>query len=44
MPTFCRMPEFLHLNLHEFFPAIGFFVHQQGDGKEQPKRLRKISV
>ena len=44
MPTFCRMPEFLHLSLREFFPAIDFFVHQPGNGKEQPKALRKISV
>ncbi|GAB5033357.1 Hypothetical protein NocV09_01300980 [Nannochloropsis oceanica] len=43
MPTFCRMPEFLHLNLREFFPAIDYFVHQQEEGQEQPSVLRKIS-
>lgn len=42
MPTFCRMPEFLHLNLREYFPAVTFFSYETQD--EHGPTLRKISM
>ena len=43
MPSYCKMPEFLYLNMRDYYPSINYYLYQEPD-ERGPGLLRKLSV
>ncbi len=45
IPGWCFLPEYLHLRLRQYYPAVSFFVHEtKAEEKGTTAQLRKLSV
>lgn len=43
IPEYCFMPEYLHLRLRQYYPAVTYFV-QQPETEQGSAQLRKLAV